>query len=109
MCEDNWRVDGKWRTIVLLYTHIFPEALFHCCAGFHVACPQVLAFFEELGLLPPAVDSLAILGDCWCGCWRGRTRDTYGVGSGGSGRGGVETLVDCALGVSWYGSVGCVE
>ena len=26
------------RTIVRLHTDVFPEALFHCCTGLHVAC-----------------------------------------------------------------------
>ena len=109
MYEGDWRVNGEWRTIVLLYTHIFPEALFHCCAGLHVACSQILALFEELGLLSPAADSLAMLRDRWCRRWRGRTGDTNGEGSGGSGRSGVEALVDCAWGVTWCGSVRCAE
>ena len=33
-----------------LHAHVFPESLFHCAAGFHLAGAEVLAAFEQLGL-----------------------------------------------------------
>lgn len=92
----RWRIDGKvnqeTHTIVGLQTHIFPEALLHCCTGLHVACSHVLPTFEELSLPPPAVDSFAILGGSGHGRWRRRTCCCDGERGGGPACGGMKAL-----------------
>lgn len=85
-------VENKRHTIVSLHTHIFPEALLHCCTGLHVTCSHVSSTLKKLGLPPTAIDSLAILGDSGHGSWGRGTCCRDGERYGAPGRRGMEAL-----------------